>query len=145
MNNINKRLAIHTADMAVLYIKLHNFHWHVKGLQFKLIHELTEGYYEEMAEAYDAVAERMLQLGEQAPASMKEFLELSNIKEEYTKNFTPADVLEKVISDFEYLVKELQITRTEAADANDSTTDSILTGIIENLEKQIWILKYTNA
>ncbi len=145
MSNINERLRLHTADMAVLYIKLHNYHWHVKGLQFKLIHELTERYYEEMAEFYDATAERLLQLGVQAPASMKEFLEISKIEEESSKNFTTSDVLKNLIKDFEYLLKELQITRISAADENDSTTDSILTGIIEHLEKEIWILKYTNA
>ncbi len=143
MSNVNKRLAVHTADMVVLYVKLHNYHWHVKGMEFKAVHELTEGYYEAMAENYDAVAERLLQLGGQAPASMKEYLEIAQIKEETSKDFKPAEVLKNVLADFEYLVKELQTTRIEAADANDSTTDSVLGGIIEQLEKQIWMLKYT--
>ncbi|WP_428768951.1 DNA starvation/stationary phase protection protein [Treponema sp. HNW] len=141
MSNITKRLAVHTADFAVLYVKLHNYHWHVKGLEFKPIHELTESYYEKMTEAYDAVAERLLQLGEKAPSTMKGYLEVSGIKEEAARTFTPAEVIKMVLADFEYLAKELQTTRIEAADSNDSTTDAILAGLIEHLEKEIWMLK----
>ncbi|MGI5173732.1 DNA starvation/stationary phase protection protein [Treponema sp. OMZ 840] len=141
MSNVTKRLSVHTADFAVLYVKLHNYHWHVKGLEFRPIHELTESYYEKMTGAYDAVAERLLQLGEKAPSTMKEYLEVSGIKEEGARTFTPVEVIKMVLADFEYLAKELQVTRTEAADNNDSTTDSILTGLIEHLEKEIWMLK----
>lgn len=141
MSNAAKRLAVHTADFAVLYVKLHNYHWHVEGIEFRAIHELTESYYEKMTDAYDAVAERILQLGEKAPSSMKEYLGLAGIKEETEKSFKPVEVIENVLKDFEYIHKEVLKTRTEAADSNDAATDSMLTGIIEYLEKEIWMLK----
>lgn len=141
MSNITKRLTVHTADFAVLYVKLHNYHWNVEGLEFRAIHELTEAYYEKMTASYDAVAERLLQLGEKAPASMKEYLALTGIEEETGNNFKPACVIKKVLHDFEYIVKEIGATRIEAADSNDSTTDALLAGIIEYLEKEIWMLK----
>ena len=140
MSSITKRLAVHTADFAVLYIKLHNYHWHVEGLEFKAIHGLTESYYEKMTDAYNKAAERLLQLGEKAPSSMKEYLALTGIKEETEKTFKPLTVIDRVLRDFEYIAKEISATRNEAAESNDSTIDSILTGIIEYLEKEIWML-----
>ena len=56
---LNKNLA----NMQVLYVKLHNYHWNVKGINFKPIHEMTEAYYNYFAEQYDEVAERIVQLG----------------------------------------------------------------------------------
>lgn len=141
MNNITKRLTVHTADFAVMYVKLHNYHWHVEGLEFRAIHELTESYYEKATEIYDSIAERILQLGEKAPSSMKEYLALTGIEEETDKNFKPLCVVEKVLKDFEYLAKEIGATRIEAADSNDSTTDAMLAGVLEYLEKEIWMLK----
>lgn len=141
MSKIMERLALHASDFAVLYIKLHNYHWHVEGLEFKSIHELTESYYEKMTAFFDEAAERILQLGGKAPSSMKEYSAISGISEETGKSFKTADVLKKVTADFEYAVKELKTTRVAAAGEEDSTTDSILAGMIEYLEKEIWMLK----
>lgn len=141
MSDIISRLKTHVADFAIMYIKLHNYHWHVYGMDFKQIHELTETYYDEVSEAYDEIAERILQLGETAPASMKEYLELVTIKEESQKGFKDEQVIDAVKNDFEHLIKELQKTRISAAEKEDSSTDSILSDIIQGLEKDVWMLK----
>ena len=140
---IVERLAKHVADFGVLYTKLHNYHWHVGGLEFSVIHQLTEGYYEDVAENYDSLAERILQLGGTAPASLKEYLALTGIKEETKKTFTAKEVVTDVKADFEYLLSELRETRKAAADSNDATTDSLLTDLVADLEKKIWMLNAT--
>lgn len=137
---IVERLAKHVADFGVLYIKLHNYHWHVGGVEFSVIHQMTEGYYEEAAENYDSLAERILQLGGTAPASLKEYLTLAGIKEETKKSFTAKEVIKGVKADFEYLLAELCETRKTAADSNDAATDLLLTDMIADLEKKIWML-----
>ena len=140
---IVERLAKHVADFGVLYTKLHNYHWHVGGLEFSVIHQLTEGYYEDVAENYDSLAERILQLGGTAPASLKEYLALTGIKEETKKTFTAKEVVTGVKADFEYLLSELCETRKAAADSNDATTDSLFTDLVADLEKKIWMLNAT--
>lgn len=140
MSEIIKRLKTHVADFGIMYVKLHNYHWHVYGMDFKLLHELTEEYYNEMTEWYDEVAERILQLNDTSPASLKEYLELGTITEETKKSFSDKDVVNAVKTDFEHLVKELHKTRVLAAEKEDSSTDSILTDIIQGLEKNIWFL-----
>lgn len=137
---IAERLAKHVADFAVLYTKLHNYHWHVGGMEFSVIHQMTESYYEEITEQYDALAERILQLGGSSPASLAEYLKLAGIKEETKKAFTAKEVLNGVKADFSYLLNELCETRKAAAGADDAATDSLLTDMIAGLEKKIWML-----
>ena len=140
MSDLTQRLAKHVADFGVMYVKIHNYHWHVGGLQFKTMHELTESYYEEVTDAFDAVAERLLQLGKKAPATLKEYLSITGIKEETKNTFTATEVATSLKADFEYLLKELRETQKQAAENVDCTTDGIISGIIANLEKHVWML-----
>ena len=140
MSKITERLAKHVADFGVMYVKLHNYHWHVSGLEFKVAHEMTESYYEEITDAYDKVAERLLQLGEIAPASLKEYLNLTGIKEEMEHSFCIVKVVTAVKADFEYLLKELHETQKLASESGDCTTDGIISDLIESFEKHVWML-----
>ena len=140
MSKITERLAKHVADFGVMYVKLHNYHWHVSGVEFKVAHEMTEGYYEEVADAYDKLAERLLQLGEVSPASLKEYLALTGIKEETSYSFHILEVAKAVKADFEYMLKELHETQKLADENGDCTTNDIVSGIIESFEKHLWML-----
>lgn len=143
MSKITERLAKHVADFGVMYVKLHNYHWHVSGLEFKVAHEMTESYYEEITDAYDKVAERLLQLGEVAPANLKEYLNLTGIKEEMEHSFCIVKVVTAVKADFEYLLKELHETQKLASESGDCTTDGIISDLIESFEKHVWMLSAT--
>ena len=143
MSKITERLAKHVADFGVMYVKIHNYHWHVSGAEFKIAHEMTESYYEEVSDAYDKVAERLLQLGEVSPSSLKEYLALTGIKEETGHSFCIIEVSKALKADFEYILKELHETQKLANDSGDCTTDGIVSGIIENFEKHVWMLSAT--
>lgn len=56
---LNKQVA----DWSVLFTKLHNFHWYVKGPQFFTLHEKFEELYTESATHIDEIAERILAIG----------------------------------------------------------------------------------
>lgn len=49
-------------NLILFYVKLHNYHWFVKGNQFYRLHNLFEQMYDEITETYDVIAERMLML-----------------------------------------------------------------------------------
>ena len=70
VNQLNQNLA----DVQVLYVKLHNYHWNVKGAHFFGIHNVTEGYYDYFAKQYDDIAEWILQIGSKPLTTMKEYL-----------------------------------------------------------------------
>jgi len=145
MSTLIKRLEKHTADNLVLWVKFHNLHWHVRGRQFKAVHEMTEGYYDELAEDHDAFAERLVQLGVKAPASVKQYLNMSSVPELDAKDFTVEEVLNSVKKDFEYLLAEYKESRILAAESGDTSSEALLVDCIARLEKQIWMLSASLA
>ena len=63
MSKIVKQLKQIQADAHALYIKTHNYHWNVKGMDFFPVHSYTQKIYEEMSELYDDMAEKSFNLG----------------------------------------------------------------------------------
>lgn len=59
---VTKQLLQMQADAHHLWVKFHNYHWNVKGLQFYSIHEYTEKAYEEMAELLMIVQKELYNL-----------------------------------------------------------------------------------
>ena len=68
------------ADTYSLYLMTHNFHWNVTGRMFETLHLMFETQYNELAIAVDLVAERIRALGFPAPATYREFVRLSSIR-----------------------------------------------------------------
>lgn len=130
----------HTADNLILWVKFHNLHWNVRGPQFKPVHEMTEAYYDAIAEDYDALAERLVQLGEKPPVTAAECAALSSVKETAQNGFTVAEVLGIVKEEFTALTAEYKTARAEAADTGDSTTEALYVDMVARLEKQLWMI-----
>ena len=82
MNKIVQTLKQIQADSAVFYIKLHNYHWNVKGADFHPVHSALENMYDEITEQMDEVAERVIQIGEKPFVTLKDMLAASKIKED---------------------------------------------------------------
>lgn len=69
------------ADTYTLYLKTHNYHWNVTGPMFTTLHLLFAKQYNELALAVDEIVERIRALGESAPGTYRQFVELSVIGE----------------------------------------------------------------
>src|SRR5690606_9275675 len=74
---LNKQVA----NWSVLYMKLHSFHWFVKGKDFYTLHEKFEELYNEAAQIIDEVAERILAIKGKPQATLKEHLAAASIQE----------------------------------------------------------------
>ncbi len=140
MNNqlaaiLNKQIA----NWSVLYTKLHNFHWYVKGDQFFTLHIKFEELYNEAGLHVDVIAERLLAIGGKPVATMKENLELSSVNE---ANGTESsqEMVQAVISDFSLIIGELKEGMSLAGELNDETTGDMLLAIHSGLEKHVWML-----
>ncbi len=139
--NLVKVLNRNLANLQVLYVKLHNYHWNVQGKQFFSLHEVTEQYYNYITEQYDAVAERILQMGAKPLVTMKDYLQNATIMETSQDAFTSEQVIDGLLADFELLLNEYKEISQMAGELNDSTTVTLADGNIEWLEKAIWMLK----
>lgn len=139
MKDLIKKLSLLLADTYALYLKTQNYHWHVKGPQFKSLHELFEMQYRELAEAVDQIAERILIKGHSAPATFKEFEKLKTIKDGKSSESSNAMVTE-LAKDHGTLVKDLNVAMALAQKANDEGTVNLLANRIEAHEKARWML-----
>ena len=131
------------ADAHILNVKLHNYHWNIQGSQFFPIHELTEKYYDYFFGVYDDVAERVLQLGGKPLASTKAYLEATKLDEEEGNAFTPEQVLKAVLADFETMHKTALEIMGLCDEASDISTGNMIGGMVDWLEKAMWMLRQT--
>ena len=142
MNEVINVLNEQVANWSVLYYKLHNFHWNVKGVHFYAFHELFEKFYDEAATYVDELAELALIKGGVPIGTLKAVLEISSI-EEAIGNESPKEMLETIKTDFETIIAELSAGISIAEDAKDEVVVSALLDIKANLEKHVWMLGST--
>lgn len=132
---LNKQIA----NWSVLFVKLHNYHWYVKGPQFFTLHTKFEEFYNEAALHIDELAERLLSVGGQPVATMKDYLAVSSVKEASGKE-NAEQMVQEVINDFNQLISELKEGMSVAEEANDEITGDMLLAIHTTLEKHVWML-----
>lgn len=133
---LNKQVA----NWSVLYIKLHHFHWYVKGPHFFTLHEKFEELYNEAAKYVDDLAERLLAIGGKPVSSMKACMEQASIKEA-AGGESAEQMVQAVVSDFTTLISELKEGMTAAEAANDEATGDMFLEMCESLEKHAWMLQ----
>ena len=139
--DLSKDLNVYLADVGVLYIKWHNLHWNVVGMQFKSIHEYLETLYDEVSDVLDETAELLKINGEQPAASMKEYLAIATVEELSSLDVTVEKVIECLISDMTHM-KKSAINIREIANKDDSfDVANLLEDHIENYNKNLWFLK----
>lgn len=139
MNAIIKRLEVTLADTYALYLKTQNYHWHVKGPQFKSLHELFEMQYSELASAVDQVAERILMMGHRAPATFTELNNLKTIKDG-DSSLSANQMVSELAEDHRILVRDLNQAIKMAQENNDEGSVSLLSERIAAHEKAHWML-----
>jgi len=109
------------------------------------IYATFEKLYDEFAEDIDTIAERIKILGFNAPGTLKEFLELGNIKEEEAGSYPNSKImLSNVKNDIESIVKSLYNNfKVIQGDNNDEVTAGMILGMIERYEKHLWMINST--
>ena len=140
MSQVISQLKQLQADGHALFVKLHNYHWNVKGMDFNPVHEHTESIYNSMATLYDDAAERVIQLGDTPYLKMSELVSATKIQEENGTSFTSKEIVKSIISDFEYLLKSFKNLSDVADEAGDKTTAAFADDNAASYEKELWIL-----
>ncbi|WP_426445405.1 Dps family protein [Paenibacillus sp. S-38] len=128
------------ANWTLLFTKLHNYHWYVKGPQFFTLHLKFEELYTEAALHVDNLAERLLALGGSPVATLREVLELSAVKDARGQE-TAEEMVRSIVEDFGLVVAQLKEGMSLAAAEGDETTGDMLLAIHSSLEKHVWMLR----
>ncbi|WP_261808110.1 Dps family protein [Paenibacillus sp. N3.4] len=138
-NQITEILNKQVANFSILYMKLHNYHWYVKGENFFTLHIKFEELYTEAGLHLDVLAERMLSLRAVPTATLKEHLAISSIEE--AKNSENAEqMVRQIVSDFSTLCSELTEGIELAEEHKDQPTADMLIAVRSSLEKHNWML-----
>ena len=128
------------ADTYTLYLKTHNFHWNVTGPMFQTLHLMFEQQYNELALAVDLIAERIRALGFPSPATYKEFLQLSSIKEDEGVP-SAEEMIGLLVEGQESIVRTARSVFPLVDKANDEPTADLLTQRMQVHEKTAWMLR----
>ena len=136
-----EKLNKYLADTAVMYIKLHNLHWNVSGLQFKAVHEFLETLYDGITENMDEIAEIVRMHGEYPAASMEEFLKITSVKELPSKKIDVKTALSIVLDEFKALDSEAKDVRA-VADAEDAfDVANMMEDHCADFSKTVWFIE----
>lgn len=133
------------ANLAMLNIKTHNFHFNIVGAGFKNIHEYLESIYNTYFDYYDAVAELVKMQGQMSTVSVADYLKITAIKEVPAKEYPIAEALEEVRKDME-IMRDAAVAIRKSADEEDNF---LLANMMEDhlayYAKQLWFIKATLA
>ncbi len=138
---LSVKLNHYLANLGVEYIKLHNLHWNVIGINFKAIHEYLESLYDGVTASLDKVAELLKMHNEVPAASLKEYLELSSIEELPSVELKGISTLEIVLKDFESFKKLGEEIRTLADQEGLYDVVSAMEDDLGEFTKAIWFIK----
>ncbi|WP_405102035.1 Dps family protein [Oceanobacillus sp. FSL H7-0719] len=125
----------------ILYVKLHRYHWYIKGRHFFQLHEHFEELYLKTQDELDEIAERIIMIGGQPLATMSMYLKQGTL-EEANADDTEKEMISQLIHDFNRITKEIIDTGLPLTDEfADEPTNDILIGHQKRFETEIWMLK----
>ena len=132
-------LNIYLANLHVLFVKLHNYHWNVVGMNFFEFHEKLQELYEFVGEEIDRIGERILMLGYKPIGNMETALKLATLKEADSEDISADKIARSIIHDFGIVVRQIRNITDIAGDNNDEFTIGLLGDAIGFYEKNIWM------
>jgi starvation-inducible DNA-binding protein len=138
---IARALSAALADGLDLHSQIKVAHWNVKGPHFAALHPLYEQFATTLAGFNDAVAERAVTLGHLVPGTARQVAGASRVAE------LPAGVvqgleLSGLLADrIDQYLDGARAARATAEKQGDQDTVDLLTGVVEQLEKDGWFLR----
>lgn len=135
-------LASVLSDELFLYLKTRKFRRNVSGESFMEVHRLFEKQYKELEASIDEIAEQIGKLGQKSPGTVKEFSEMTTLKEHPGVNGSADDMMKELLSDHQAVIVELRKGIDLCADeTKDAGTADLLTKLMEQHETVAWVLR----
>lgn len=128
------------ADTYALYLKTQNYHWNIKGLQFRDHHLLLEDMYTALAEGVDLIAEQIRIIGRPVPATF-DFLKSKTCLKDPNHTKSAKDMMADLLADHQQVLKTIAKAIDEADDADDIGTEDLLVDRVRYHTKMVWFLQ----
>ncbi|CDF79731.1 ferritin Dps family protein [Formosa agariphila KMM 3901] len=128
------------ANFQTYYQNLRGIHWNIRGKQFFELHVKFEELYTEANVNVDEIAERVLTLGETPLHTFSDYTEVSEVR--VGKNVSDdKKAVELIVESLSILLKIERSILDKAGDAGDEGTNSMMSDLITEQEKTIWMMK----
>ena len=129
------------ADTFALYIKTKNFHWHVKGRNFRDLHLLFDEQAGQVQALIDDIAERARKQGGATLTSPQSIVAKTRIKAQDATDIEAMDMVQELHDDNVAYIERLREVKAAANDAGDNATDGIVDDWTDQAEERVWFLR----
>jgi starvation-inducible DNA-binding protein len=130
------------AEEYVLYTKTRTAHWNVDGLNNFELHVFLENQYNTLDEIIDKIAIRIRSLGHFALGSLKDFLSISQMREDNDDLSNSGQTFEILRHDQESIIRMIHHeTDPILTQLKDTDTAEFLLEILDKHHKMVWMLR----
>ena len=128
------------ADCFALYLKTKNFHWHVRGPQFRDLHLLFDEQAAEIFALTDLVAERVRKNGAATLTSIGAIAAQSRIADQDDATLSADKMIAELAEDNRTLIASLREAKAAAGAAGDNATEGAADDWTDQAEQRVWFL-----
>ena len=135
VDNLNGLLA----NFQIYYQSLRGLHWNIKGNNFFELHEKYEEFYTDSLVKIDDIAERILTLQGKPLHTFTDYINEASVPvgKEISND---AEGVKLVVSSLSELLTIERVILNLSEEVNDEGTNSMMSDIIAEQEKTIWML-----
>lgn len=130
------------ADLMQLQTNVQQLHWYMRGHNFFRLHPLMDDYKDQLGEALDEIAERLIALGGSPYATTHEFIEHTGLPDEKLAfgQYTLVELMQRLVTQYKYLADQYQRAIEITDKEHDYPTQDMINGFKEQADKNIWML-----
>jgi starvation-inducible DNA-binding protein len=141
MDQLIQQMKVILATNFALYLKSHNYHWNIEGLNFPQYHDFLNNFYTEVFAQTDLIAENIRYLDSYAPGSLERFLELADIQEAADVIPSAMDMIQNLKVDNNRYIVHLRAGIVAADQANEPAVSNFLQELLGAHQKKAWMLR----
>ncbi len=128
------------ANFQVYYQNLRGLHWNIRGKRFFELHVKFEELYNQSQLRIDEIAERVLTLGGTPLHTFEDYIGKNKLQ--IGKNITQDDsAVELIIKSLTALLTIEREILEKSSEINDEGTNSMMSDLITEQEKDIWMMR----
>ena len=128
------------ADYFALYLKTKNFHWHVRGPQFRDLHLLFDAQATELFALTDVIAERVRKNGGTTLTSIGAIAGRTAIADDDRVGLDAMTMVAALRADNSALVERIRAAKAAATEAGDNATEGMADDWTDQAQQRVWFL-----
>jgi starvation-inducible DNA-binding protein len=140
MEQLIQQLKVILGTNFALYLKSHGFHWNIEGANFPQYHDFLNGFYTEVWNQTDDIAEHIRRLDTYAPGSLERMLELADLEESQNIPMALA-MMAELKRDNDRFIIHLRAGIVAAEQADEPAVGNFLQELLGAHQKKAWMLR----